>query len=213
MSSRARSSRPVRTNHAKSSSLPRPLGQAAALLLSLALNLGGLLAGTGVAAAPPPAYEQQEVNDEVSQFFADESEDLAALVDRLFRDQGRPNAIIRGEETSAALVVGVRYGRGTLVTKSGERLPVFWQSPSVGFDFGANHAKVFALIYNLPNTSALFQRFPGVDGSAYFLGGASVHYARSNGITVAPMRVGAGMRLGASVGYMHFTRTSTLNPF
>ena len=158
-------------------------------------------------------YDQDQMAREANDFLGSGAEGLANLMNKAFSEQGRPNAYIRGEEGGGAIIAGLRYGQGELVTKSGVKRKVYWQGPSVGFDFGANAGKVFILIYGLPDVDMLFQRFAGVDGSAYIVGGASMNYARSGNIVVAPMRVGVGMRLGANLGYIHFTPKASWNPF
>jgi len=158
-------------------------------------------------------YREDEILAAMQDFFGRGAEGLAKVVERVFEDQGEPNAYIAGEEIGGALAVGLRYGRGRLQAKSYPDLPVYWQGPSIGFDFGLNVAKVFVLVYNLPSTDALFQRFPGIEGSLYFVGGVGVNYLQSKGIVIAPIRFGAGWRQGVSAGYMDFTRQSHLNPF
>jgi hypothetical protein len=123
-------------------------------------------------------------------------------------------AIIRGEEASGAIGVGLRYGHGRLEYKGGgSSTKVYWQGPSIGFDFGANASKTFILVYNLPSTDALFQRYPGVEGSLYFVGGFGLHYVQSDKTVLAPVRFGLGWRQGVGVGYMHFSRKKRYNPF
>ena len=107
----------------------------------------------------------------------------------------------------------MRYGNGTLVMKSGGKRTVHWQGPSIGFDLGANASKVFVLVYHLPSSDSLFQRFPAVDGSFYYVGGAGINYQQRDNIILAPIRLGVGLRAGASIGYVHYTKTKTLNPF
>ena len=107
----------------------------------------------------------------------------------------------------------MRYGDGTLKLKTGANRRVYWQGPSVGFDWGANASKVFVLVYHLPNTEKLFQRFPAVDGSFYYVGGVGINYQRRDNIVLAPIRLGVGLRAGASVGYMHYSKSKTYNPF
>ena len=97
--------------------------------------------------------------------------------------------------------------------KSGATKKVYWAGPSVGFDLGANASKVFVLVYKLPATEAIYDRFAGIDGSAYFIGGVGVNYQRRENVTLAPMRAGVGFRLGANVGYLHYSRRRRLNPF
>src|SRR5690606_16244000 len=110
--------------------------------------------------------------------------------------------------------VGVRYGRGRLRLKAADGTTrVYWQGPSIGIDAGGNAAKVFTLCYNLTSSSQLFERFPGVEGSAYYVGGVGVTYQRRDNITLAPIRAGVGLRLGANIGYLHYTRRRRVLPF
>lgn len=164
------------------------------------------------AADSQDTYSSEEIMREASRFFGETSEALAKAVERTFSDYGRPTAYIFGSEGGGALVVGLRYGEGRLQYKGGGSMPVFWQGPSIGWDFGGNAAKVFTLIYNLEETDKLFQRFPAVDGSLYVVAGVSVNYQRSGNIVLAPIRTGVGLRAGASLGYVHYTRERSLIP-
>lgn len=177
-----------------------------------------LLPAVALAAEPeqkPQAqtYSKHEIAQEVERFFGKGAEGLAEVLEKAFNDHGEPNAYIAGNEVSAALGVGVRYGKGTLQTRAGHSQPVYWQGPSVGFDAGANASKVFVLIYELPAASAIFQRYPGVEGSLFFVGGVGMNYLRSDDTVIAPIRLGAGWRRGVNVGYMDFTRKASVNPF
>ena len=158
-------------------------------------------------------YKQDEALEEAKAFFGKGTEGLSKVIAKAFKEQGEPNGFIRGEEGSGAIGVGLRYGHGELQMRGGRAQNIYWQGPSIGFDLGGNAAKVFVLVYNLNNTEKLFQRFPGVDGSLYFVAGVGLCYLRTDGITLAPVRLGVGWRQGASVGYMHFTRKRTWNPF
>lgn len=158
-------------------------------------------------------YDQDSILKAATEFFGNTTEGLAKVIEKAFKEQGRPNAYIKGEEASAALTVGVRYGEGRLQMKSGAGAKVYWAGPSIGFDAGANASKVFTLIYKLPNAGAIYQRFPGVDGSFYYIGGVGVNYQHGNGITLAPIRLGVGLRGGASVGYLHYRREKSYLPF
>lgn len=157
-------------------------------------------------------YDQDSILKDVADFFGETTEGLAKVVEKAFKEQGRPNGYIKGEEISAAITVGLRYGDGELTLKSGGTRKVFWQGPSIGFDLGANASKVFILVYHLPKADSIFQRFPAVDGSLYYIGGAGINYQQRDNIVLAPIRLGVGLRAGASIGYMHYTRTKTLNP-
>jgi len=165
-----------------------------------------------VAAAEEEGYSSDDILKETESFFGETTEGLAKVVEKIFADHGRPNAYIVGEEISGAIGVGVRYGDGTLVFKGGGRRKVYWQGPSIGFDLGANASKVFVLIYHLPDSAALFQRFPAIDGSFYYVGGVGANYQQSGDIVLAPIRVGVGLRAGASIGYMHYTKKKSWIP-
>ena len=57
------------------------------------------------------------------------------------------------------------------------------------------------------------RRFPGVDGSAYFIAGLGINYQRADTISLAPIRSGLGLRLGANVGYLAYSRQRNILPF
>jgi len=158
-------------------------------------------------------YSRDEVQKAAEEFFGETSEGLAKALERAFAQYGSPVAYITGQEGSGAVVVGLRYGEGTLSYKGGGSMQIFWQGPSVGFDFGGNGSKVFTLVYNLRQTYELFQRFPSVDGSLYFVAGFGLNYQRSGNIVLAPIRSGVGLRAGASLGYVHYTREPSVVPF
>jgi len=162
--------------------------------------------------ATEAAYEKSEVVDAVADFFGITADAAGQLVERAFRENGRPSGYIRGEEVAAAAGIGVRYGEGDLRLKNGQTRKVFWQGPSVGFDAGGNASKVFTLIYSMNNADTIYQRYPGVEGSAYFVGGIGVNYQRANGVTLAPMRAGVGLRAGANVGYLSYTKERNILP-
>ncbi len=161
----------------------------------------------------PSTYSQDEIVNNVSDFLGVTAESAGGAVEKLFQNNGRPTAYIAGEEGSGSFVLGARYGRGLLYMKGRQPIEVFWQGPSAGFDWGGNASRVFTLCYDLEVPDAIFQRFPGVEGSAYLVGGLGVNYQRANGITLAPIRAGVGLRLGANVGYLSYTRKRNVLPF
>jgi hypothetical protein len=172
-----------------------------------------LLLPSPAALAADDTLGEDNVLDEASEFLGDGTEGVAEVIEKLFSDLGRPNGFIKGQEASGALGIGGRYGNGTLHLKGGGGTSVHWAGPSIGFDAGANASKVFVLVYHLPNVDALFQRFPALDGSFYFVGGVSANYHQSGDIILAPIRLGAGLRAGVNIGYMKYTRKKTWNPF
>lgn len=200
-------------NDTVSPDLFAPSDRRRALTQMGALLTLGAPALQAVAAEDDGTYDEDSILKAAADFFGSTTEGLAKVIEKAFKDQGRPNAYIKGEEAGAALTVGLRYGEGQLTMKSGPSVPVYWAGPSIGFDAGANASKVFTLVYKLPHAHAIYQRFPGVDGSLYYIGGAGINYQRLNGITLAPIRLGVGLRAGASVGYLHYRPQKSLNPF
>jgi len=158
-------------------------------------------------------YSSHEIVDAGHRFFGTISRGLAQIVEKAGSQFGLPNGYVLGQEAGGAVVAGLRYGEGILYTKNAGDLRVFWKGPSVGFDFGGEGAPTMMLVYNLPATDAIYQRFAGIDGSAYFVGGLGMTALTMNNIVVVPIRTGVGMRLGANVGYLKFTPTATWNPF
>lgn len=165
------------------------------------------------AAQPAQTYDRDEIVNKVSDFMGVTAESAGAMVEKVFGQNGKPTGYIAGEEGSGAFGVGLRYGRGLLYMKGKPPIEVFWQGPSVGWDFGGNASRVFTLCYNLQVPDAIYQRFPGVEGTAYFIGGLGVNYQRANDITLAPIRAGVGFRLGANAGYLAYTRQRNILPF
>ena len=171
----------------------------------------------GAAAAQQPPRDDQFSADELidagHRFFGGVSRGLALIVQKAGSQWGQPNGYILGEEAGGAFVGGLRYGDGTLYTKNAGDLRVFWEGPTIGFDAGADGARTMMLVYNLPRTEAIFDRFGGVDGSAYFVGGLGMTALTANDIVLVPIRTGVGLRLGANLGYLKFTSRPTWNPF
>ncbi len=172
----------------------------------------------GVSAQNAPAdgeatYSSTEVTHAVSDFFGVTSEAAGSAVESIFSKQGRPVGYIYGGEGAAAVGVGLRYGKGTMILKDGTNKTVYWQGPSVGFDIGGNGAKVFTLIYGLHDAEQIYKRFPGVDGSAYLIAGMGINYQIGHGMTLVPIRSGGGLRLGANVGYLKYSRKRKILPF
>jgi hypothetical protein len=165
--------------------------------------------------SPPAAdrFSPNELIDAGHHFFGDVSRGLALVVEKAVSQWGLPNGYVLGEEAGGAFVGGLRYGDGTLYTKNAGDLRVFWQGPTVGFDAGADGARTMMLVYNLPRTDAIFERFGGIDGSAYFIGGFGMTALTANDIVLVPIRSGVGLRLGANLGYLKFTSHPTWNPF
>lgn len=165
------------------------------------------------AEAQTSTYSSEEIVGSVSDFLGVTAEAAGAAIERIFRDNGKPTAYVAGQEGSAAISVGLRYGKGLLYMKTQKTTQVFWQGPSVGWDWGGNASRVFTLCYNLQYPDAIFRRFPGVEGTAYLVGGLGVNYQRAESITLAPIRAGVGLRLGANIGYLAYSRKRHLVPF
>ena len=158
-------------------------------------------------------YERDDLLAAGESVFGKGAEGLAGILEKILKDQGRPNAYIAGREASGAFVVGVRYGSGVMTHKVEGQQPVYWTGPSVGFDVGGDANKVFVLVYNLYDSEELFHRFPGAEGRLYLVGGFAATYLRRGNVVLIPIRLGVGWRAGVNVGYMNFTHKSRWLPF
>jgi hypothetical protein len=69
------------------------------------------------------------------------------------------------------------------------------------------------LVYNLNSVEMLYQRYAGVSGSAFVVGGLGATVLESQGMVLVPIRTGVGARLGVNVGYLKLTPQATWNPF
>lgn len=159
-------------------------------------------------------YSREELVEVTADFFGVTAEAAASVLERVFADLGRPVGYIAGEEVSGAAGVGLRYGEGYLTLKgASESQKVYWTGPSIGFDAGGDASRTFTLVYNLNDVDDLYQRYPGVEGSAYFIAGLAVNYQRADDVTLAPIRSGVGLRAGANVGYVAYSRRRNWIPF
>ncbi|NOT71111.1 MAG: DUF1134 domain-containing protein [Hyphomicrobium sp.] len=158
-------------------------------------------------------YTQNEILRAGHGFFGNVSSGMASAIEWAFQKAGRPNGYILGQDAGGAIVAGLRYGEGRLHTKDAGDHKVYWQGPSVGYDFGGEGSKVMVLVYNLRDPSEIYNRFGGVQGAAYVVGGVGVQLQKAGDVTLAPIRAGVGLRLGANVGYLKYTRNPTWNPF
>jgi hypothetical protein len=184
----------------------------AALLLLCAPSTAFAQASLGEDARAA-GYEIGEIAKAADGAFGEASEGVAKVIEKAFADLGRPNAYIIGREGGGALIVGLRYGKGQLHSKiEGERT-VYWTGPSIGPDAGGDASRTFTLVYNLNDSDDLFQRFPAVEGRAYLIGGVSANYHQRGDVILVPIRLGAGWRLGANVGYLKYSREGRILPF
>lgn len=170
------------------------------------------LARAFAAATDEATYDEGTISHDVTAFFGSTTEGLAKVVERAFAESGHPNGFIEGEVASAAVTIGARHGNGTLTLKNGGSRKVYWSGPSIDLDLGANASKVYILVYHLPRVDDTFKRYGGVDGSLYSIGGAGINYQRRGSVVLAPIRLGVGVRAGASVGYMHYQREKSWVP-
>lgn len=146
-------------------------------------------------------------------FFGGASANIASVIENMFSQSGKPSAYIIGEEGSGSLVIGARYGEGYIYFKDGSRYKIFWQGPSIGFDFGGDASKTMVLVYGVSEPNQLINRFPGIDGSAYILGGMGITYQQNGSISLGVIRTGVGARLGVNIGYLKYSAAPDWNPF
>ncbi len=166
---------------------------------------------------PPPrrdgTFSMHEIRDAGHGFFGSISQGLASIIEYAFQKQGRPNGYILGEDIGGAFVAGLRYGEGKMYTKDAGNHKVYWQGPSIGYDAGAAGSKVMVLVYNIRDPNEIYHRFGGIDGSAYVIGGVGLTFQSHGDVVLAPIRSGIGLRLGANIGYLKYSRQPTWNPF
>ena len=178
----------------------------------MAIALMGALAFS-TSASRAQEYTAQEIVDSGHKFFGATSGGLATVVEKIFASYGLPNGYLLGEEGSGAVIGGLTYGEGTLYTKNAGDHKVFWQGPSLGWDFGGEGSRVMMLVYNLDDVSNLYNRFGGVAGSAYVVAGVGFNVLQNNRVLLVPIRTGVGARLGVNLGYLKLTQGPTWNPF
>ena len=181
-------------------------------VLSMAITLMGVLVFS-TSALRAQEYTAQEIIDSGHKFFGATSGGLATVVEKIFASYGLPNGYLLGEEGSGALIGGLTYGEGTLYTKNAGDHKVFWQGPSLGWDFGGEGSRVMMLVYNLDDVSNLYNRYGGVAGSAYVVAGVGFNVLKNNNVLLVPIRTGVGARLGVNLGYLKLTERPTWNPF
>jgi hypothetical protein len=169
--------------------------------------------GAQPVSAYPNTFSSDELLDTGHRFFGSVSRGLASVIEKAVSQWGQPNGYILGQEGGGAIIGGLRYGEGALYTKNADDRRVFWQGPSIGWDFGGDGNRTMMLVYNLPSAEGVYQRFAGINGSAYLVGGFGMTVLGANNIVVVPIRSGVGARLGVNVGYLKFTPDVTWNPF
>jgi hypothetical protein len=181
-------------------------------VFSMAITLLGVLVFS-TSALRAQEYTAQEIVDSGHKFFGATSGGLATVVEKIFASYGLPNGYLLGEEGSGALIGGLTYGEGTLYTKNAGDHKVFWQGPSLGWDFGGEGSRVMMLVYNLDDVGSLYNRYGGVAGSAYVVAGVGFNVLKNNNVLLVPIRTGVGARLGVNLGYLKLTERATWNPF
>ncbi|TPK71495.1 DUF1134 domain-containing protein [Mesorhizobium sp. B2-3-3] len=181
-------------------------------VLTMAVTLMGVLVFS-TSALRAQEYTAQEIIDSGHKFFGATSGGLATVIEKIFASYGLPNGYLLGEEGSGALIGGLTYGEGTLYTKNAGDHKVFWQGPSLGWDFGGEGSRVMMLVYNLDDVGNLYNRYGGVAGSAYVVAGIGFNVLKNNNVLLVPIRTGVGARLGVNLGYLKLTERATWNPF
>lgn len=192
--------------------MQHPLVRRAAARLAAILMLVFAAAVVTLAPARAETYTAQEIVDSGHRFFGSTSGGLATVIEKIFSAYGLPNGYVLGEEGSGAFVGGLTYGEGNLFTKNAGDHKVYWQGPSLGFDFGGQGSRVMMLVYNLENVSDVYDRFGGLAGSAYAIAGLGFNVLKKGDVLIVPVRTGVGARLGVNLGYLKLTERPTWNP-
>ncbi|WP_367718766.1 EipA family protein [Nitratireductor sp. GISD-1A_MAKvit] len=181
-------------------------------LLALAIGFGALAFMVNTARANN-GYTAQEIIEAGHGFFGSTTGGLATVVEKVFSNYGLPNGYVLGQEGSGAFIGGLTYGEGTLYTKNAGDHKVYWQGPSIGWDYGGTGSRVMILVYNLNAVNDLYRRFGGVAGSAYLVAGLGFNALTNDNMILVPIRTGVGARLGVNLGYLKLTPSPTWNPF
>ncbi|MGH6763502.1 MAG: DUF1134 domain-containing protein [Phyllobacterium sp.] len=158
-------------------------------------------------------FTMEEIVSSGHRFFGSTSGGLASVIEKVFESYGLPNGYILGEEGSGAVIGGLTYGEGSLYTKNAGDHRMFWQGPSLGWDFGGQGSRVMMLVYNMDDVQNVYGRFLGVSGSAYVVAGVGFNVMKNGNMLLVPVRTGVGARLGINVGYLKLTPQPTWNPF
>lgn len=164
-------------------------------------------------AAAGTTYKDDDLIGAAEGVFGKGAKGLAGVIKDILKKQGEPNGYIVGREGGGAIIIGLRYGSGTLYHKVEGQKPVYWTGPSIGLDAGGNVGNTFVLVYNLYNTDDLYHRFGQGEGQAYLVGGFHVSYLRRGDVVLIPVRTGVGLRLGINAGYMKLSKKSKWLPF
>ena len=169
---------------------------------------------------PPPGgqtldntYSIAEIQEAGRGIFGTITAQFAGAINYAFQNFGQPNAYITGSEGGAAVLAGLRYGKGRFHVKTAPESDIYWQGPSAGFDLGAEGSNALFLVYNLDDPDRIYGRFTGIGGSAYVAGGVGLNVLGKGGMVMVPIRSGIGLRLGANLAYLKFTERQTWNPF
>jgi hypothetical protein len=194
---------------------------AAALAFGLAMGVpSGPLGAVGTSGSHQPAsaheaetFSIEEIVEAGHSFFGTTTEGVAQVVEYVFSRSGRPSGYIVGEEASGAFIGGLRYGEGVLHLKNGTSRKIYWQGPSIGLDWGGNGSRSLVLVYDISSVDEIYDRFIGVEGSAYMVAGIGVNFQKNHKLKLAPIRTGVGARFGANMGYVKYTGQPTWNPF
>ena len=189
------------------------LNEITAIFLTLTLAFAVLFSQMPEANAAEDNYTRDEIVGAGHKFFGRTTTGVATMIEQVFKDRGMPNGYILGEEASGAFIGGLRYGEGTLFTKNAGDHKVYWQGPSIGWDYGGDGNRTMMLVYNLDNTDEVYRRFLGVSGSAYLVGGLGMTVMKRGRVVLVPVRTGIGARLGVNIGYLKLRRNATWNPF
>ncbi|QQR39622.1 DUF1134 domain-containing protein [Devosia rhizoryzae] len=189
----------------------KKIAQLLGVVLALAVPATPALAQQGGSLGD--TFSGEEIINNGQEFFGSAAQGLASVVENAVSQYGQPNGYILGEEAGGALFIGAKYGEGTLYTRNAGQFSIYWQGPSIGLDVGGDGSKVMMLVYNLTSIQDILGRYPGVDGSAYVIGGVGMTVTKRADVVVVPIRSGVGARLGINVGYLNFTAQPTWNPF
>ena len=138
---------------------------------------------------------------------------MAKGVQHVFGDLGEPDAYIKGDEGSGAFIVGLRYGSGWLIRKTARAHDGLLERTLGRLRFRRQRVQMLHPVYNLREDRRLFQRFPGVEGSFYFVAGLGRELrAQRRGDAWRRCARGVGLRAGVNAQYQVYSDRARLVP-
>lgn len=164
-------------------------------------------------APPPEGFTKEEIQAAAENFLGDNfTAGLEAALDRVFRDQGAPEAYFIGTEDSGITEIGYRYGQGTLYQKNAGTRAVYWIGPSIGFEHVAPGTRVMTLVFNFHDYKSFYKRFESGESDYFFHAGVAMSYRQRLDMSLAQIRAGVEVTEGLNPAWTKFDESPMVVP-